>query len=78
MVKPYLKSTNDAIRLTSLAIVAVIVNEDECDILVTHDKLTKFLLSLLEEGMESERRLCKVGSNVWSTVEVALSKNSQL
>ena len=73
MTKPFLESPNDEIRLTCLGILANIVNEDECDILVTNDNLLNFLIHVLEESMKNENRQCKLGLSIWRTTEFALS-----
>ena len=73
MTKPFLDSPNDEIRLTCLGILANIVNEDECDILVTNDNLLNFLIHVLEKSMKNENRQCNLGLSIWRTTEFALS-----
>ena len=73
MTKPFLDSPNDEIRLTCLGILANIVNEDECDILVTNDNLLNFLMHVLEKSIKNENRQYGLGHSSCRTTEFALS-----
>ena len=69
IVKPYLNSPSDDIRLMSLSILANIVNEDECDILAANSDVMDLLLGLLRKAMKKESRT----SQGWGATELTLS-----
>ncbi|XP_045166230.1 uncharacterized protein LOC123529776 [Mercenaria mercenaria] len=55
-IQPYLKSPDDEISLTAIAVLANTVNETECNVIEANVPLVAKLLYFLQKGMEEESR----------------------
>lgn len=54
ITSPYLDSHMETIRLSSISILADLVNEQEAELLVTHSSLFKFILQKLDNALKEE------------------------
>ncbi|XP_059176158.1 uncharacterized protein LOC131955877 [Physella acuta] len=54
ITSPYLDSHMETIRLSSISILADLVNEQEAELLVTHSSLFKFILKKLDNALKEE------------------------
>lgn len=66
-VQPYIDSSSEIKRLSSLAILANVVNEEESKILQSNDDLISFMVKSLKKAMHSKIRRC----HGWSVREIA-------
>ncbi|XP_060595653.1 uncharacterized protein LOC132749773 [Ruditapes philippinarum] len=54
-LQPYLESSKDMYRLNTLASLAGIINEEECEIINTNKNLVMFLMLVLKNGLKDKR-----------------------
>ncbi|XP_052086155.1 uncharacterized protein LOC127723543 isoform X2 [Mytilus californianus] len=67
-VKPYLNSYQERKQLTSLAILANVINEEESEILKSNEGLITFTIKSLKRGMNDKMRRNGIGWSVRETV----------
>lgn len=68
-LKPYLESPGPMTRISTLASLANIVTEEECDIIGAHKVVVDQLLTVLQNGTKDKSRRC----NGWSCKECVLA-----
>ncbi|CAC5422706.1 unnamed protein product [Mytilus coruscus] len=67
-VKPYLNSYQERKQLTSLAILANVINEEESEILKSNEGLITYTIKSLKSGMNDKMRRNGIGWSVRETV----------
>lgn len=70
-VKPYLNSYQERKQLTSLAVLANVINEEESEILKSNEGLIEYTIKSLKQAMNNKMRRTGFG---WSVRETVRSK----